>query len=120
MWMSTTSKNNATHGPLCRKSDRSCQTDACCLGSGSMRSLVKANVTTKNMTAMAPQSAIVIGYPNLKSPPPNRLTKLIVNVFTRKAAVIAQTNRHEDKLVRSRESAVITPERAQYGMLLAA
>ena len=72
------------------------------------------------MTASVPQTAIVSWYPNAVFPWPRKFTRSSVNIFTTSAAAIAQINRQDARLVRSRVSPVITPDNAQYGMLLAA
>ena len=62
---------------------------------------------------------MVICQPLALSPCPNLATSGKVNPPTINCAIIAETKRNDDRLVRSLTSPVITPVMAEYGVLLA-
>src|SRR5579871_69352 len=111
--------NMATHGPVFTRLAKSCFGSDFCLGSGLMRSFVVRNVMRKRTTQTVAHSAMVICQPFALSPCPNLATSGSVKPPTINCAIIAETNRYEDRLVRSLMSPVITPVIAEYGVLLA-
>src|SRR5215831_186074 len=84
-----------------------------------MRSRVVRNVMTKHTTHSTAHRPMVFCHPAALSPWPNFATSGSVNPPTASCASIADTNRNDESFVRSAESPVITPVRAEYGVLLA-
>ena len=86
---------------------------------GRTRSLVARKQPMNIRVETAPQNTMVSCQPRAASPWPSHGTSFLVNQTTTRPAVKAPAKRNDDKLVRSRESAVMTPMRAEYGMLIA-
>src|ERR1017187_5735567 len=84
-----------------------------------MRSFVVRKVMRKSTTQIDAHRPMVICQPLALSPCPNLATSGKVNPPTINCAIIAETKRNDDRLVRSLTSPVITPVMAEYGVLLA-
>ena len=86
------------------------------VGEGAMRSRVVAKTMAKATAAMAPYSAIVSCQPSASSPRPSQPTRSSVSQLTRMVPPKAAMKRKLTRVVRCWLSAVITPERAEYGI----
>ena len=111
--------NIATHGPVLRSVLKSFLASDFCFGSGWMRSFVVAKVMRKSTTQIDAHRPMVICQPLALSPWPNLATSGSVKPPTSNCAIMAETKRNEERLVRSLTSPVITPVMAEYGVLLA-
>ena len=105
--------NIATHGPFLSSVAKSFLASDFCFGSGWMRSRVVRNVITKSTTQIDAHSAMVICQPLALLPWPNFATSGSVNPPTSNCAIMAETKRNDDRLVRSFTSPVITPVMAE-------
>ena len=111
--------NMATQGPVLARVRKSCLASGFCLGSGWMRSRVVRKVMIKRTTQIDAHKVMVICQPLALSPCPNLATSGRVKPPTINCAIMAETKRKEDRLVRSLTSPVMTPVMAEYGVLLA-
>ena len=84
-----------------------------------MRSRVVRNVIRNSTTQIIAHRAMVICQPLALSPWPNLATSGSVKPPTINCAIMAETKRNDERLVRSLTSPVITPVIAEYGVLLA-